>query len=307
MSGIIVYQSISQGGDGSITITVSDLLPSVSPDQFMFMSLNFTSTGAIFKEGSFTNDYIFEWSSSATESPTSKIQIGTDLTPVYPSFTQTINVCFVECVLNGTFNGFQLKINAALILTPPNIGSFYIDVLNNTFLGMASLQSYFPDVTDFSIPISIVCYHENCYFKIHKIKNIFTKKNVPDTYKKITDLHKGDKLCLENGKKVKFKYLFKFPINTEIILIKIKKNAITSNIPSYDIYVTMEHMFFYDNKKINASELPFGEKIKIYVDYLYHIVVDKKSNVEFVNCSNMYTDVWGVYNKHAHDKVNFVI
>lgn len=319
MSGTLIYQSPALDGDGNLTLVITKLNPPVTPNPAMTVSVNLTSTGFIFNTGTFDTGYFkFTWESTTTEVGVSQIQIGVGLTPLYPSNLQIIYVILPTCSLNGQIFGFSLTLNKELIaLAPSSIvsnfsGTFsprapgilapratatnFDSVLQNVSIGSADLQSLFPTITDFNVPVDITCYHECCY-----IKTIINKKEI---YKKIIDLKPGNYVYTINNKTAKIKGIYKFNINREIVMIKIKKDSIATNYPLYDIYLTMGHMIMHNGKKINAVDFPNSEKKTLYVEYIYHILIDKKCDVDFINCSNIYTDVWGLYNRNAEERYN---
>jgi hypothetical protein len=112
----------------------------------------------------------------------------------------------------------------------------------------------------------------------------------------VKDLSISDNVYIGN-RKVAIKEIYKIPIGTTILFIKIEKDAIKPGIPLHDIIVTPKHEFMINGIRYSAYNIPQGKPINLYVDYIYHIQVNDYTMTSYLDCSGMEADCWGLYSK----------
>lgn len=203
----------------------------------------------------------------------------------FPSLMIIMPSWYTLATVSAPFNSFDIIIDSSIIESINTSGTLS-NVLTHIGFNTGTLGDFYTSSADFNLPIQVVtpvCYHES---------NMIMTSN---GYKQIINLIRGDEIITNNGS-AKIKAIYKIPIFQEIEFIKIIKGEIDGNLPLNDVIVTLEHFFLINGCKVVAKYLPY-KKVKIYVDFIYHIGIDETKDA-FVNCSGLFTDVWGLDNEY---------
>ncbi len=82
------------------------------------------------------------------------------------------------------------------------------------------------------------------------------------------------------------------------IMIKIEKDAINTNLPSQDTFVTKQHLFEIDGKQVSAGDMTSLNPSKIYQikpisEYVYHIIL-KNRQYAFITVNGLKAETLGL-------------
>jgi len=282
-SGSLTYNAPSMGGDGSLRFVITSA--GTATTLTMPLTIDFSPVGSVsFVNGTYVinTNYTFNWKLNGTSSPLLSV-------PALTASASGATVTFDGITSGTAVNGFDIVLLSSMISSFPFSPNAWTNVLANVANNGTAWSSLFSNTT-LNITPQVICYHESCKIKIHD-----------GPYRSIVDLKPEDRVTLYNGDAAVVKRVFKMPYRKRVAMCIFAKNCVAAGVPAEDVVVSENHNVLLNGVSVPAKALAITQKVMRDVEYLYHLHVDAECDLTYVDCSGLFTDVWGNLNDNVRN------